>query len=90
MKEECSMVRHIVSWNFKPELTDEQRQAVRKEIVPRINALKDLVPCALDVKARFARLWTAATAIWSSTLRSLRLMTCRSIRTTRSTRLCCP
>lgn len=34
------MVRHIVSWNFKPELTEEQRQAVREEIVPRINALK--------------------------------------------------
>ena len=45
------MVRHIVSWNFKPELTEEQRQAVREEIVPRINALKDLVPCALEVKA---------------------------------------
>ena len=26
------MVRHIVSWNFKPELTEEQRQAVREEI----------------------------------------------------------
>lgn len=38
------MVRHIVSWNFKPELTEEQRQAVREEIVPRINALKELVP----------------------------------------------
>ena len=35
------MVRHIVSWNFKPELTEEQRQAVREEIVP----------CALEVKA---------------------------------------
>ena len=45
------MVRHIVSWNFKPELTEEQRQAVREEIVPRINALKELVPCALEVKA---------------------------------------
>ena len=45
------MVRHIVSWNFKPELTEAQRQAVREEIVPRINALKELVPCALEVKA---------------------------------------
>ena len=26
------MVRHIVSWNFKPELTEAQRQAVREEI----------------------------------------------------------
>lgn len=38
------MVRHIVSWNFKPELTEAQRQAVREEIVPRINALKELGP----------------------------------------------
>ena len=82
------MVRHIVSWNFKPELTEAQRQAVREEIVPRINALKELVPCALEVKA--SCLWTAATAIWSSIPRSPSPMTCHSIRTTRSTRLCCP
>ena len=46
------MVRHIVSWNFKPELTEEQRQAVREEIVPRINALKDLVPSSEQQQLR--------------------------------------
>ena len=45
------MVRHIVSWNFKPELTQEERQQAREILVPRINALKELIPCVLEVKA---------------------------------------
>ena len=45
------MVRHIVSWNFKPELTQEERQTARDILVPRVNALKELVPCVLEVKA---------------------------------------
>ena len=45
------MVRHIVSWNFKPELSEEERQAARETLVPRLNALQELVPCALVVKA---------------------------------------
>ena len=45
------MVRHIVSWNFLPELTQEERQTAKEILVPRINALQELIPCALVVKA---------------------------------------
>ena len=45
------MVRHIVSWDFKPELTEEERQTAREVLVPRVNALKDRIPCAQEVKA---------------------------------------
>ena len=44
------MVRHIVSWNFKPELTPEERQAARVVLVSRLTALKELVPVALEVQ----------------------------------------
>lgn len=44
------MVRHIVSWNFKPELTPEERQAAREVLVSRLTALKELVPVALEVQ----------------------------------------
>ena len=33
------MVRHIVSWNFKPELDEAQRSKVREEVVARIRAI---------------------------------------------------
>ena len=45
------MVRHIVSWKFKPELTEAERQTARETVPPRINALQALIPCALTVKA---------------------------------------
>ncbi len=45
------MVRHIVSWNFKPELTESQRQAVREELIPKLHALKDKIPCLTEIKA---------------------------------------
>ena len=38
------MVRHIVSWNFKPELTPQQRQAIGQEVVEKLTALKGKVP----------------------------------------------
>lgn len=44
------MVRHIVSWSFKPELTPEQRQAARDLVVPRMLALKQLVPYVKEVR----------------------------------------
>ena len=45
------MVRHIVSWNFKPELTPEERREAGALLVARVNALKELIPFALEVKA---------------------------------------
>ena len=45
------MVQHIVSWNFRPELTPEQRQAVREEVVSRLHALKGKVSYLRDIHA---------------------------------------
>lgn len=45
------MVYHIVSWNFKPELTEEQRKAAGAEVVAGLNALKDKVPVLVDIRA---------------------------------------
>ena len=45
------MVRHIVSWNFKPELTPEERREAGALLAARVNALKELIPFALEVKA---------------------------------------
>lgn len=44
------MVRHIVSWNFNPELTEEQRKAVGEDAVARLLALKDKVPCLREIQ----------------------------------------
>ena len=32
------MVRHIVSWNFKPELTEQQRKELAVQVVEQLNA----------------------------------------------------
>ena len=45
------MVRHIVSWNFNPDLTPEQRKAVGEEVVSKLTALKDKIPCLVEIKA---------------------------------------
>ena len=45
------MVRHIVSWNFNPDLTPEQRKAVGEEVVTKLNALKDKIPCLVEIQA---------------------------------------
>ena len=45
------MVRHVVSWNFKPELDEAARQAVREELVPKLLALKGKVPVLLEIQA---------------------------------------
>ena len=44
-EEAAPMVRHIVSWNFKPELSEEERRAAAETLVARMTALRDLVPC---------------------------------------------
>lgn len=43
-EEAAPMVRHIVSWNFKPELSEEERRAAAETLVARMTALRDLVP----------------------------------------------
>lgn len=39
------MVRHIVSWNFKPEVSPEQRAAAAQTIKAKMDALPGLIPC---------------------------------------------
>ncbi len=45
------MVRHIVSWNFKPELDEAQRKAVGAQVVSRLLTLKDKIPCLIQIQA---------------------------------------
>ena len=45
------MVYHVVSWNFKPELNEEQRNAAGKEIVSLLEALQDKVPALVQIRA---------------------------------------
>ena len=45
------MVCHLVSWNFKPELTQAQREEAGKDIVARLEALKEKIPCLVDIRA---------------------------------------
>ncbi len=39
------MVRHIVSWNYNPDLSPEKRQEVGQLLLERFNALPALIPC---------------------------------------------
>ncbi|MGI5963412.1 MAG: Dabb family protein [Lawsonibacter sp.] len=45
------MVYHIVSWNFKPELTAEQRKAIGTEVVARLQDLNGKIPGLLEIQA---------------------------------------
>ena len=54
-KECCAMVRHIVSWNFKPELSEEQRREIGAKAVAAIDGLKGQIPCLVDIKAQIGR-----------------------------------
>lgn len=55
------MVRHIVSWNFKPELTEQQRKELAVQVVEQLNALQGQIP-VLSTFRPTAPPWTAATA----------------------------
>ncbi len=39
------MVRHIVSWNFKPGLTPQQQHTAAAQAVEQLNALQGQIPC---------------------------------------------
>ncbi|MBQ7162882.1 MAG: Dabb family protein [Bacteroidales bacterium] len=43
------MVRHIILWTLKPELSDEQKQAVKAGIKQGLEGLVGKVPGLLDV-----------------------------------------
>lgn len=45
------MVRHIVSWNFKPELTEQQRKELAAQVVEQLNALQGQIPGLVHIQA---------------------------------------
>ena len=44
------MVRHIVSWNFKPELTEQQRKELAVQVVEQLNALQGQIPGLVHIQ----------------------------------------
>ncbi|MCI8464930.1 MAG: Dabb family protein [Lachnospiraceae bacterium] len=44
------MVKHIVSWKFKPEVSEEERARVAAEFGERLQAVKEVAKGVLDVK----------------------------------------
>ena len=44
------MVKHIVMWNFIPELSEEERRIAGDKMKSLLEPIKDLVDGALDIK----------------------------------------
>ena len=44
------MVKHIILWTLNPELSDEQKEEVKKDIKAGLESLKGVVPGLIDVK----------------------------------------
>lgn len=44
------MVKHIIIWNLKSELTDEEKQAAKLKIKEGLEGLKGVVPGLLEIK----------------------------------------
>ena len=44
------MVKHIILWTLNPELSDEQKEEVKKGIKAGLESLKGVVPGFIDVK----------------------------------------
>jgi len=44
------MIRHMVSWNFKPELSSEKRDELEALLSRRMSELKELIPCILRIE----------------------------------------
>ena len=44
------MVKHIILWTLNPELSDEQKEEVKKGIKACLESLKGVVPGLIDVK----------------------------------------
>ncbi len=44
------MVHHIVMWNFKPEITEEQKPALKQAMAENLKALVGKVPGLLTVE----------------------------------------
>ena len=44
------MLKHIILWTLNPELSDEQKEEVKKGIKAGLESLKGVVPGLIDVK----------------------------------------
>lgn len=44
------MVKHIILWTLNPELSDEQKEEVKKGIKAGLESLKGVVPGLIEVK----------------------------------------
>ena len=44
------MVKHIILWTLNPELSDEQKEEVKKGIKAGLESLRGVVPGLIDVK----------------------------------------
>lgn len=44
------MVNHIVMWNFKPEIKEEEKESLKNEMSKQLNALVGKVPGLLAVQ----------------------------------------
>lgn len=83
------MVRHIVSWNFKPELTEQQRKELAVQVVEQLNALQGQIPGLVHIQAHCPPM-DSSNATWCSILRSPARKICLPTRTTPPTRRCSP
>ncbi|MCQ2174615.1 MAG: Dabb family protein [Bacteroidales bacterium] len=46
------MVKHIILWKLRSELTAEEKSRIKKEIKDGLEGLKGVVPGLLDIKVR--------------------------------------
>ena len=65
------MVKHIILWTLNPELSDEQKEEVKKGIKAGLESLKGVVPGLIDVKVNVdGRLASSNCDVIDSTLES--------------------
>ena len=46
------MTKHIILWTLKPELSEEQKALIKKEIKAGLEGLAGVVPGVLDIKVQ--------------------------------------
>lgn len=44
------MIKHLVSWRFNPEVSDEKKAEIAKEFNDRLQAVKEVAEGVVDVK----------------------------------------
>ncbi len=49
-KKEQKMVKHIILWTLKPELSDAEKEKIKKEIKTGLEALKGKIPGLVEIK----------------------------------------